>query len=134
MQEEALQALDRASQAATSLLALFCLQVQVVEVGVDVPAASMILVEHADRFGLAQLHQLRGRVGRGTRPSTAYLVADSADSMERLRVSRVLGQPALPSLAPNWCMYCMGVGLLSGLPAVTGVGRARAWQRVSWQK
>mgnify|MGYP002388053822 CR=1 FL=1 len=59
----------------------------VVEVGVDVPAASLILVEHADRFGLAQLHQLRGRVGRGTRPSSCYLVADNKDSMERLRVS-----------------------------------------------
>lgn len=60
----------------------------VVEVGVDVPRANVILVEHAERFGLAQLHQLRGRVGRGGQASACLLVHEARgdDAVARLRV------------------------------------------------
>lgn len=58
----------------------------VVEVGVDVPEATVLLVEHAERFGLAQLHQLRGRVGRGRDPSRVILFHDARTPNARARL------------------------------------------------
>ena len=65
----------------------------VVEVGVDVSNATLMIVEHAERFGLAQLHQLRGRVGRGERPGTCVYVArgTGADSEARLEALLATG-------------------------------------------
>lgn len=64
----------------------------VVEVGLDVPDASFLVIEHADRFGLAQLHQLRGRIGRKGQPAVCYAVADPTtdEARERLAAFRDL--------------------------------------------
>jgi ATP-dependent DNA helicase RecG len=76
-------AMDRFGRGETRVL----VATSVVEVGVDIPNATLMVVEHAERFGLAQLHQLRGRVGRGQRPGHCLFVSRGGgeDSEARLR-------------------------------------------------
>ncbi|MCX8091680.1 MAG: ATP-dependent DNA helicase RecG [Verrucomicrobiae bacterium] len=79
---------DRVMEAFRANALQVLLATALVEVGVDVPNATVMLIENAEAFGLAQLHQLRGRIGRGAHPSWCILVSDAAkpEARERLRV------------------------------------------------
>jgi ATP-dependent DNA helicase RecG len=82
---------DRVMAAFASGTLAILVSTTVIEVGVDVPKASIMIIEHAERFGLAQLHQLRGRVGRGAQESTCILLYRqplSDTARERLNVMR----------------------------------------------
>lgn len=63
---------------------------QVIEVGIDVPNATIVVIEAAERFGLSQLHQLRGRVGRGEHASTCYLVPSGDTPSETTRLKAMM--------------------------------------------
>ncbi len=62
----------------------------ILEVGIDVPNASIMVIEHAERFGLSQLHQLRGRIGRGRKDSVCYLLADPGTQDGNARLDAIL--------------------------------------------
>lgn len=82
---EKIEAMERFRSGETDVL----VATTVIEVGVDVPAATVMIVEDADRFGLAQLHQLRGRIGRGERPGTFLLFADPKTDDGRARMEAI---------------------------------------------
>ncbi|KAB1205712.1 ATP-dependent DNA helicase RecG [Morella rubra] len=105
--DEKEEALRRFRSGETHIL----LSTQVIEIGVDVPDASMMVVMNAERFGIAQLHQLRGRVGRGERKSKCVLIASTSSSLGRLKV---LGKSSDGFYLANVDLLLRGPGDLLG--------------------
>jgi ATP-dependent DNA helicase RecG len=86
-QDERDSIMNRFKDGATDILVC----TTVIEVGIDVPNASIIVIEHAERFGLAQLHQLRGRVGRGQHQSFCILITpDDIPDESRIRIETIV--------------------------------------------
>jgi len=74
------------------------LATNIIEAGLDIPRANTVIVLHPDRFGLAQLHQVRGRVGRGARRGTAYLMTDPGRTLAPATLARLQALEAASSL------------------------------------
>jgi transcription-repair coupling factor (superfamily II helicase) len=91
----------------------------IIETGIDIPNANTIIIERADKFGLAQLHQLRGRVGRSTRQAYAYLLtphpkAMTADAVKRLEAIEAAGELGVGFTLATHDMEIRGAGELLG--------------------
>lgn len=111
----------------------------VVEVGIDNPNATWVLVEEADRFGLSQLHQLRGRVGRGDRPSVCFLHNSLSTERATERLNALVGAKSGLEIA-ELDLALRGPGDIaghdqSGLPGVryADLGNAKLVREVYWQ-
>lgn len=87
----------------------------VIEVGIDIPNANIIVVENAERFGLAQLHQLRGRVGRGSHKSYCVLISSFKSSKESFERTRILENSDDGFFIAEEDLNLRGPGDLSGL-------------------
>jgi ATP-dependent DNA helicase RecG len=104
---------DEALEAFRNNLSSILVSTTVVEVGVDVPNATVMLIENAERFGLSQLHQLRGRVGRGSHKSYCLLVNNSKTEEARRRLG-VLEKSTDGFFIAEMDMRQRGSGVITG--------------------
>jgi ATP-dependent DNA helicase RecG len=96
----------------------------VIEVGIDIPNATMIVIEHAERFGLSQLHQLRGRVGRGAHASKCVLVTSSRRTELATKRLRIMEKTTDGFKIAEEDMLIRGVGDMLGVRQ-SGIPRFR---------
>lgn len=102
---------DTAMQAFAAGTTHVLVATSVIEIGIDIPNATVMLIENADRFGLAQLHQLRGRVGRGSEQAYCFLFSTAASSQERLAY---FAKTANGFALAEYDMHTRGFGSLFG--------------------
>ena len=111
----------------------------IIESGIDVPSANTVLIDRADRFGLAQLHQMRGRVGRSHHRAYAYMLVPSrkalaGDALRRLEALESLEELGAGFVLATHDLEIRGAGELLGegqSGEMTEVGRASCRERVS---